>query len=104
MRQRSLNSALAWALAALFCLLAATAYTEVRQDDAEASCVSESHALKPQAAKREIRVATPCGTRSMAVKNCDRGAACTIGGKLVDRDPKSSRNESRLWAGMQIQP
>jgi len=102
MRQRLLNGALAGALACLFCLLAATAYTEVKQDDAEASCVSESHALKPQAARREISVATPCG--AMAVNNCQGGAACAIGGRLVDRDPKSSRVESRLWAGMQMQP
>ena len=102
MRQPLLNGVLVGALAGLFCLLAATAYTEVKHDDAEASCVSESHALKPQAARREIRVATPCG--AMAVENCTAETTCTVDGKLVERDPKSSRGESRLWAGMQMQP
>ncbi|GLS40170.1 hypothetical protein GCM10010869_57670 [Mesorhizobium tianshanense] len=49
MRQRLLNGALAGALAALFCLLAATAYTEVRQDEAEARCTSEK---PPSSGKR----------------------------------------------------
>jgi hypothetical protein len=104
MRQQLLNGALAGALAALFCLLAATAYTEVIQGDAEASCVSENHTLKPQEARCEICVTTPCETGAMAVRNCDREATCTIDGKLVDRAAKSKRIESRLRAGMQIQP
>ena len=104
MRQRMLNGALAGALAALFCLLAATAYTEVKHDDAEADCGSETHPLKPQVAGRESGVATSCDTNAMDVNNCRGGAACTIGGKPVDRDPKSYRAESRLWAGMQMQP
>ncbi|UDL88803.1 hypothetical protein LGH82_27405 [Mesorhizobium sp. PAMC28654] len=104
MRQRLLNGALAGALAGLFCLLAATAYTEVRQDDTEANCASGNHALKSQAAGCKTCVAMPCDTSAMAMKNCDRAAACTIDGKLIDRDPKSYRSESRLWAGMQMQP
>jgi hypothetical protein len=52
MRQRLLNGALAGALAALFCLLAATAYTEVKQDDAEASCALGNHT---QAASGQMR-------------------------------------------------
>lgn len=104
MRQRSLNSALAGALAALFCLLAATAYTEVKQDDVEANCASGNHVLKSQAAGCEICKAKPCDTSAMAMDNCYKAATCTVDGKLVDRDPKSYRNESPLWAGIQMQP
>lgn len=49
MRQRLLNGALAGALAALFCLLAATAYTEVKPDEAEVRCAFGKHTLKRQA-------------------------------------------------------
>lgn len=104
MRQQSLNGALAVALAGLFCLLAATAYTEVNQGDAKADCVSESYIRKPQAARCETCVSTPCDTGATIVKNCAVGRTCIIGGRLLDRDPKSSRIESRLWAGMQMQP
>ncbi|UVK41062.1 hypothetical protein LHFGNBLO_002614 [Mesorhizobium sp. AR10] len=96
MRQRLLNGALAGALAALFCLLAATAYTEVKQDEAETSCASESHTLKRQATKCEICVATTCDTSARTVGNGGSGATCTTGGKVVDRNPKSKRTESRL--------
>jgi hypothetical protein len=104
MRQRLLNGALAGALAALFCLLAATAYTEVKQDDAEASCVAENPAIKRQAARCEICVATTCDTRAMTVSNCGRRATCAIDGKVVDRDPKSNRIESRPRAVVQMKP
>jgi hypothetical protein len=104
MRQRSLNSVLAGALAALFCLLAATAYTEVKHDDAGPSCAFENHTLKPRPARCEICVASPCDSGAMTVKSCAKGRTCIIGGRLVDRDPKSTRLESRLWAGIQMQP
>ncbi|WP_421916712.1 hypothetical protein [Mesorhizobium sp.] len=102
MRQPLLNGVLVGALAGLFCLLAATAYTEAKHDDAEASCVSENRGVKPRAARCQTCVAAPCG--AMAVKNCTAETTCTVNGKLVERDPKSSRGESRLWAGMQMQP
>ena len=104
MRQRLLNGALAGALAGLFCLLAATAYTEVNQGDAKTDCISESHSRRPQPARCETCVSTPCDTGATIVKNCAAGRTCIIGGRLLDRDPKSSRIESRLWAGVQTQP
>ncbi|CCV08770.1 conserved exported hypothetical protein [Mesorhizobium metallidurans STM 2683] len=104
MRQRLLNGALAGALAALFCLLAATAYTEVKQNQAEASCASETHTFKRQANRCENCVATTCYNGAMAARNCGQGATCTIDGKVVNQAPKSKRTEGRLWAGMQMQP
>ena len=103
MRQRLLNGALAGALAALFCLLAATAYTEVKQDDVEAGCASENHTLDRQAARCEICVVPPCDSGAMTASNCTSGTTCIIDGKVVSRDPKSKRIESRLRTGLQIQ-
>lgn len=45
MRQRLQNGALTCALAALLCLLAATAYTEVREDGAAVRLARSRHAL-----------------------------------------------------------
>ena len=104
MRQRLLNGALAGALAGLFCLLAATAYTEVKQDDSAASCASENHTPNRQAAGCEICVVPPCDTGAMTASNCAGGATCIIDGKVVNRDPKSKRIESRLRTGLQMQP
>lgn len=104
MRQRLLNGALAGALAAVFCLLAATAYTEVKQAEAEARCASENHILERQTSGCEIRVAATCDTGAMTVSNCGKGAACAIDGKVVDQAPTSKRIESRPRAGMQMQP
>ncbi|MGX9115952.1 hypothetical protein ACWTU6_04540 [Mesorhizobium sp. BHbsci] len=98
MRQRLLNGLLAGALAALFCLLAATAYTEVKHDEAEASCASENYTLNRQASRCEICVATTCHTGAMSVSNCGKGAACaiearwSIGDEIeTDRKPTAGR-------------
>ncbi|MCV3206976.1 hypothetical protein OHD62_10010 [Mesorhizobium sp. YC-39] len=99
-----LNGALAGALAALFCLLAATAYTEVKREEAEVRCASENHTLRGQATRCEICVATTCDTGAMAVRNCGKRAACAIDGKVVNQAPKSKRLESRPRVGMQMQP
>lgn len=104
MRQRLLNGALAGALAGLFCLLAATAYTEVKQDDAEAGCASANHAFPQQADRCENCVAATYDTCAVSVSNCVGRATCTIDGKVVDRVPKSKRTESRPWALVQVQP
>jgi hypothetical protein len=41
----------------------------------------------------------------MTVSNCGKEAACAIDGKAINRTPrKSKRTESRLRAGMQMQP
>jgi hypothetical protein len=98
MRQRLLNGVLVGALAALFCLLAATAYTEVKQAEAEASC-AENHTLNRQATRCEICVATTCHTGAMSVSNCGKGAAraiearWSIGPEIeADRKPSAGRN------------
>ena len=104
MRQRLLNGALAGALAGLFCLLAATAYEEVKQDDAEVGCASENHTLDRQAARCEICVVPPCESGAMTASHCAGAANCIIDGKVVSRDPKSKRIESRLRTGLQMQP
>ncbi|WP_287330107.1 hypothetical protein [Mesorhizobium sp.] len=99
MRQRLLNGLLVGALAALFCLLAATAYTEVKQDEAEASRASENHTLNRQAIRCEICVATTCHIGAMSVSNCCKGAACAIEARWsigpeieADRKPSAGRN------------
>lgn len=104
MRQRLLNGALAGALAGLFCLLAATAYIEVKQDHAEVDCASENHTLDRQAARCEICVVPPCDSGAITASHCTGAASCIIDGKVVSRDPKSKRIESRLRSGLQIQP
>lgn len=104
MRQRLLNGALAGALAALFCLLAATAYTEVKQDDAEASCAPANHTFRQQAARCGNCLAATYDTCSVSVSNCGGRATCVVDGKVVDRAPKSKRIESRRWALVQMQP
>ncbi|CCV15779.1 hypothetical protein [Mesorhizobium sp. STM 4661] len=104
MRQRLLNGALAGALAALFCLLAATAYTEVKRDEAEASCASENHTLKGKATGCETCIARTCDTGAMTVRNCGKGAGCAIDGKVVNQAARSKRLEGRPQAGMQMQP
>jgi hypothetical protein len=104
MRQRLLNATLAGALAAVFCLLAATAYTEVEQDDAQANCASANHTIERQATRCEICVVAPCDTSAMTMSNCGREATCAINGKVVDQAPKSRRTESRPRAEIQMQP
>ncbi|MCZ8544725.1 hypothetical protein OOJ09_11070 [Mesorhizobium qingshengii] len=104
MRQRLLNGALAGALAALFCLLAATAYTEVKQDDAEARCASANHTFRQQAARCGNCLAATHGACAVSVSNCGGWATCAIDGKVVDRASKSKRIESRQWAVVQMQP
>ena len=104
MRQRLLNGALAGALAALFCLLAATAYTEVKQDDAEVSCASANHTFLQQAARCGNCLAVTHDACAVSVSNCGGRATCAIDGKMVDRVPKSKRIESRPWAVVQVQP
>jgi hypothetical protein len=104
MRQRLLNAALAGALAALVCLLAAAAHAEVEQDDAEASCASGNHTLRRQAARYEIGLAATCDAGAMTVSNCGGRATYAIDRKVVDRVPKSKRIESRLRAVVQMQP
>ncbi|SDA81650.1 hypothetical protein [Mesorhizobium qingshengii] len=104
MRQRLLNGALAGALAALFCLLAATAYTEVKQDDAEASCASADHTLGQQAARCGNCLVATYDSCAVSVSNCGGRATCAIDGKVVDRAPKSKQIESRPWALVQMQP
>lgn len=104
MRQRLLNGALAGALAGLFCLLAATAYIEVKQGDADVGCAAENHTLEPQPARCEICVVPPCDSGATTASHCAGGATCIIGGKVVSRDPKSKRIESRLRTGLQMQP
>ncbi|WP_245316244.1 hypothetical protein [Mesorhizobium wenxiniae] len=98
-----LNDALVGALAALFCLLAATAYTEVKHDEAEASCASENYTLNRQASRCEICVATTCHTGAMSVSNCGKGAACAIEARCQS-GTKSKRTESPLRAGLPMQP
>ena len=104
MRQRMLNGALAGALAGLFCLLAATAYEEVKQDHAEVGCASENHTIERQAARCEFCVMPPCESGAMTASHCAGAASCILDGKVVSRDPKSKRIESRLRAGLQVQP
>lgn len=104
MRQRLLNGALTGGLAALFCLLAATAYTEVKQDDAEASCASANHTFRRQADRCENCLAAMYGTCAVSVSSCVRQTTCAIDGKVVDRVPKSKPIESRPWALVQVQP
>ncbi|WP_256754349.1 hypothetical protein [Mesorhizobium sp. Mes31] len=104
MRQRLLNGALAGALAALFCLLAATAYTEVKQDDAEVSCASANHTFLQQTARCGNCLAATYDTCAMSMSHCGGRATCAIDGKMVDRVAKSKRIESRPWAVVQVQP
>ncbi|PDQ21633.1 hypothetical protein CN311_08250 [Mesorhizobium sanjuanii] len=104
MRQRLLNGALAGALAALFCLLAATAYTEVKQGRAEAGCAFENHILERQAARCENCASAACGTGAATTRNCGEGASCATDGKAADLAPKSTRTGSRPRAGMPMQP
>jgi hypothetical protein len=106
MRQRLLNGVLPGSLAGLFCLLAATAYTEVRQGDGVAVCNFEKRAqnqsLGQPAARCEIRMAATCDTAAGTARNGRNGtmAACIAGGKIIV--PARTNVEQLPQAGNQL--
>ncbi|TIW70037.1 MAG: hypothetical protein E5V58_24090 [Mesorhizobium sp.] len=60
MRQRTLNGVLAGAVLGLFGLLAATAYTEIKQADVGISCASQNSVIGKPPGACENCLATSC--------------------------------------------
>ncbi|UCI21530.1 hypothetical protein FJ970_11465 [Mesorhizobium sp. B2-1-8] len=67
MRQHLSNGWLAAALAALACLLAITAYAEVKQDLGRTACVHDTTGVKERTAACTIGSPTPCGAMARTV-------------------------------------
>jgi len=61
MRQRSLNGVLMAAVGVVFCLLAATAYSQLKEAESRLACVSQSHGAGKAADGCENCPATSCG-------------------------------------------
>ncbi|WP_189552518.1 hypothetical protein [Mesorhizobium sp. M4B.F.Ca.ET.019.03.1.1] len=79
MRQRTLNGVLAGAVLGLFGLLAATAYTEIRQADAGLSCASQNSVIGKPPGACEKCLATGCdaGQKPQTIAASRRPAGLT---------------------------
>lgn len=79
MRQRTLNGVLAGAVLGLFGLLAATAYSEIRQADAGLSCASQNSVIGKLAGACEKCLAISCdaGQKPQTIAASRRPAGLT---------------------------
>ncbi|MER9597514.1 hypothetical protein [Mesorhizobium sp. M0244] len=104
MRQHMLNAALAGAFAALLCLSSASAFAEVKKGDPGATCTSENRTINGQAATCEICKATKCDTSGTTVSNCrtETTTTCTVGGRVVNPNPKLNQIEKLPKGKMQL--
>ncbi|MGX9176522.1 hypothetical protein [Mesorhizobium sp. BHbdii] len=104
MRQRLLNGVLVGALAALFCLLAATAYTEVKQGRGRSQLrLRKPH---PQSASDQVR---NLRCNDVPHRRDEREQLRQRGGlrhrsKVVNRPRNRSGSKAGLRAGMHMQP
>lgn len=62
MRQRTLNGVLVGAVTGVFSLLAATAYTQIKEADSRIPCVSENPAASKPANRCESCPTVPCAS------------------------------------------
>lgn len=62
MRQRTLNGVLVGAVTGVFCLLAATAYTQIKEADSRIPCVSENPTVSKPANRCESCPTVPCAS------------------------------------------
>ena len=60
MRQRTLNGALVAAVAIVFCVLAAAAYSAIREADSRTTCVAQNRTSGEPANRCENCPAMPC--------------------------------------------
>lgn len=90
MRQRLMNATFAAVLAAAFFAPASATFAEVKSTDPGATCTTENRTINGQAAKCEICSATKCDTNGTTVSNCrkETTTTCTIGGRVVNPNPK----------------
>ncbi|TGT57393.1 hypothetical protein EN813_038860 [Mesorhizobium sp. M00.F.Ca.ET.170.01.1.1] len=72
-RQLSLNNVVAATLAAVFCLLEATAYTQIKEADGHMGCVSRGRGIGTPAGSCAICPATILRGPAGAASDCVRG-------------------------------